>query len=65
MLAHKVDGEHPARYSDLLLAAQKLERLAEARDLLLLKVTSMEGIECDSFSYIRELVSILEVEGWS
>ena len=35
MLANKVDGEHPARYTDLLLAAQKLERLAEARDPLL------------------------------
>ena len=28
MLAHKVDGEHPASYSDLVLAAQKLQRLA-------------------------------------
>ena len=37
MLAHKVDGKHPNNYSDLLLAAQKLERQAEARDLLLLK----------------------------
>ena len=44
MLAHKVDGEHPARYSDLFLAAQKLERWAEARDLLLLKATSMGGL---------------------
>ena len=26
MLAHKVDSEHPARYSNLLLADQKLER---------------------------------------
>ena len=37
MLAHKVDDEHPTRYSNLFLAAQKLERQAEARDLLLLK----------------------------
>ena len=34
MLAHKVDGENPAGYSDLLLATQKLERRAEARDPL-------------------------------
>ena len=40
MLAHKVDGEHPASYSDLLLAAQKLERWAEARAPLLLKTTT-------------------------
>ena len=32
MLAHKVDGEHPANYSNLLLPAQKLERGAESRD---------------------------------
>ena len=34
MLAQKVDGEHPASYSNLLLAAQKLEGWAEVRDLL-------------------------------
>ena len=39
ILAHKVDGEHPTGYSDLLLAAQKLKRWAEARDPLLLKTT--------------------------
>ena len=35
MLAHKVNGEHPARYSGLLLAAEKFERWAETRDPLL------------------------------
>ena len=44
MLAHMVDDEPPARYSDLLLAAQKLERQAEARDPLLLKTTPTEGL---------------------
>ena len=44
MLTHKVDGEHPTRYSNLLLAAQKLERWAEARDPLLLKATPMGGL---------------------
>ena len=43
MSAHKVDGEHPARYSDLSLAAQKLERQAEARDPLLLKTNPTGG----------------------
>ena len=42
MLAYKVDGEHPASYSDLLLAAQKLKRQAEAGDPLLLKPTMTE-----------------------
>ena len=36
-----MDGEHPAGYSDLLTAACKLERGAEARDSLLSKATSM------------------------
>ena len=40
MLTYKVDGEHPASYSDMLLAAQKLKRLAEARDPLLPKTTT-------------------------
>ena len=34
ILAHKVDGENPAGYSDLLLATWKLERRTEARDPL-------------------------------
>ena len=37
MLAHKVIGENPVTYSELLLAAWKLERWAEARDPLLPK----------------------------
>ena len=37
MLAHKVDGENPVTYSEVLLTAQKMERWAEARDLLLPK----------------------------
>ena len=43
MLAHKVDDEHPVGYSNLLLAAWKLERWAEARDPLLLKTTPTGG----------------------
>ena len=44
MLAHKVDGEHLASYSDLLLAVWELERCAEARDPLLPKTTTMGGL---------------------
>ena len=40
MLAHKVNGENPVIYSQLLLAAQKLERWVEARDPLLPKTTT-------------------------
>ena len=40
MLSHKVNGENPVTYSKLLLASQKLERWAEARDPLLLKTTT-------------------------
>ena len=40
MLAHKVNGENPVTYSELLLVAQKLERWVEARDHLLPKTTT-------------------------
>ena len=43
MLAHKVDDENPVRYSNLLLAAQNLQRCAEARDPLHLKTTTTGG----------------------
>ena len=42
MLAHKVDGKHPASYPNLLLAAWKLERWAEVRDPLLPKTPQVE-----------------------
>ena len=44
MLVHKVDGKNPATYFKLLLAAQKLERWAEARYPLLLKTTTTRGL---------------------
>ena len=44
ILAHKVDGEHPASYSNLDLAAQKLERWVLARDALLLKISRAGGL---------------------
>ena len=37
MLAHKVNGENPVTYSELLPAAQKVERQVEARDPLVPK----------------------------
>ena len=37
MLTHKVNGENPVAYSELLLTGQKLERWAESRDPLLPK----------------------------
>ena len=43
MLAHKVDVENPVTYSELLLAAQKLERWVEVRDPLLPKTTTTQG----------------------
>ena len=43
MLANKVDDENPVVYSELLLAAQKLERQMEARDLLYPKTTTTGG----------------------
>ena len=43
MLVHKVHGKHPTNYSDLLFAAEKLEKQAEARDFMLTKTTMTEG----------------------
>ena len=43
MLPHKVDGESPVTYSELLLAAQKWERQVEAKDPLLPKTTTTRG----------------------
>ena len=44
MLAHKLHGEHPASHSNLLLAAQKLVRWAEARDPLPLRTAVNNGL---------------------
>ena len=65
MLANKVDSENFAWYSNLCLAAWKLERWLEARDPLLLKNHPNQGIKHNSFSDISELVTLLEVEGQS
>ena len=43
MMAHKVDGENPAGYSDLILATGKLERREEARNPLSPKTTVTSG----------------------
>ena len=43
MLTHTVDGENPAMYSELLLAAWNLKRWVEARDPLLPKTTTTGG----------------------
>ena len=43
MLAHKVDGEHPANYSDMLMAAQMLEWWVEVRDPLPPKMAATNG----------------------
>ena len=39
-MVSQVNGENPDTYSELLLAAQKLERWVEAKDPLLQKTTS-------------------------
>ena len=49
MLAYKVDGEHLAGYCNLLLAAQKLERWAEARDPLSPKTVGTSGSNMTCF----------------
>ena len=61
-LAHEVDSKHSTRYSDLLL---ELERWVEARNPPTPENHPNWGIECNSFSDIREPFSFPEVEGQS
>ena len=63
MLGHKVDGEHPTWYSDLILAAQKLERWAETRDPLLLKATPMGGLNVTHSQTSENLVPSHKLKG--
>ena len=44
MLVHKVDGENPVTYSELLLTVQKLERWAEVRNPLLPKIPTTRSL---------------------
>ena len=62
MLGHKVDGDHPAGYSNLLLAAQKLEGWAEARDPLLSKTITAGGLNVTCLQTPGN-VSLPEAEG--
>ena len=63
MLAHEVDGENPAGYSDLLLAAQKLERRAEARDPLPPKTGVTSGTKHNMSSDPRKFIPLFQAEG--
>ena len=63
MLAHKVDGEHPTSYSDLLLAAQNLERWAKARDPLLPKTTMTGGSNVTQPQALRNLFPSRKLKG--
>ena len=63
MLAHKVDGENPVTYSELFLAAQKLERQAEARDPLLLKNTTAGSLNVTHFQSQRNLFPSRKLKG--
>ena len=48
MLAHKVGGENPVTYSELPLAAQKLERWADTSDPLFPKNATTRGLNVPS-----------------
>ena len=63
MLARKVDGEHPANYSDLLLTAQKLERWAEAKDPLPPKTAATSGSNMMSSQMQGNLFPSLKLKG--
>ena len=62
MLAHKVDGENPAGYSDLPVATWKLEKRMKSRDPLPQKTAVMmdnEWIQCDTVLDPRELIPLM------
>ena len=63
ILAHKVNGENPVTYSELLLTAQKWERHVETRDPLLPKNPYYWEFKHNSFSLTRKSISIQEVIG--
>ena len=63
MLADKVDGEHPVSYSDLLLAAWKLERWAEARDPLPPKMAITSGSSRMGFQMPGNLFPLHKLKG--
>ena len=63
MLAHKVDGQQPTSYSDHLLAAQKLERWAEARDFRLQKTTITGGLNVTQLQTLGNLFPSRKLEG--
>ena len=63
MLAHKVDGENPAGYSDLLLVTHKLERKAEARSPLSPKKAVTNGSNAIHSQTPRNLFPSHKLEG--
>ena len=63
MLAHKVDGEHPAGYPDLLLAAQKLEGQAETRDPLPLKTAATSGLNMTCIQMLGNIFPSHKLKG--
>ena len=63
IMAHKMDGKHPASYSDLLLTAGKLERLAQARNPLTSKTASTSGSNMTHFQVPENLFPSHKLKG--
>ena len=63
ILAHKVDGENPAGYFDLLLATQKTGRKSRNQRPSAPKDNCKQWIECYTFSDPRQLIPLMQVEG--
>ena len=63
MVVHKEDGEHPAGYSNLLLAAWKLKREAEARDPLPTKTATAGRLNVNHSQTSGNLFPSLKLKG--
>ena len=63
MLAHKVDGENPAGYSESAPSHTKTGKKGGDQEPSAPKDSCNQWIECDTFSDPRELIPLMQAEG--
>ena len=63
MLAHKVNGENPVTFPELLLTAWKLGKMGRSKRPPAPENPYYWEFKCNSFSLTSESISIQEIEG--